>query len=49
MWLDDAEFTEFVRQLVAVVQPRLANPPRAGRTRRIFATVFLPGDEADSS
>ena len=43
MWLDDAEFAEFIRQLVTVVQPRLANPPKPGRTRRIFAAVLLPG------
>lgn len=48
MWLDDAEFGEFLRDLYTVVQPRLANPPGAGRTRRIFATVLLPGDGADS-
>jgi hypothetical protein len=49
MWLDESEFNELVRDLVTVVQPRLANPPRPGRTRRIFATVLLPGDDADPS
>ena len=48
MWLDDAEFAEFVRELVTVVQPRLANPPKPGRTRRIFATVLLPGADSDA-
>ena len=42
MWLDDAEFSDFVRDLVTVVQPRLANAPEPGRTRRIFATITLP-------
>lgn len=42
MWLDDAEFGAFLRDLYTVVQPRLANPPRAGRARRILATVLLP-------
>jgi hypothetical protein len=46
MWLDDAEFAEFVRELVTVVQPRLAYAPKRGRTRRIFATVLLPGAES---
>jgi hypothetical protein len=46
MWLDEPEFMEFLRELVTIVQPRLANPPRPGRTRRIFATVLLPGSEA---
>ena len=46
MWLDDTEFMEFLRELVTLVQPRLANAPRPGRTRRIFATVLLPGSEA---
>jgi hypothetical protein len=47
LWLDDGEFLEFLRELYAVVQPRAANPPRPGRTRRIFATILLPGEKAD--
>jgi hypothetical protein len=43
MWLDDAEFSEFLRELVTAIQPLLANAPKPGRTRRIFATVLLPG------
>lgn len=43
MWLDDAEFNELARDLVAILQPRLANAPKRGRTRRILATVFLQG------
>jgi hypothetical protein len=45
MWLDDEEFTELRRELLRVLQPRLANQPRPGRTRRIYARVLLPGDE----
>lgn len=48
MWLDDVELMEFARELHTVVQPRLANGPRPGRTRRILATVLLPGSNADS-
>jgi Helix-turn-helix domain len=44
MWLDDAEMAELGRELAIVLQPRLANEPRDGRTRRILATVLLPGD-----
>jgi len=44
MWLDDAEMAELGRELAIVLQPRLANGPRDGRTRRILATVLLPGD-----
>jgi hypothetical protein len=43
MWLDDSELLELARELVAVVQPRLANPPTPGRKRWIFSTVLLPG------
>ena len=43
MWLDDAELAELARELNIVLQPRLAKPPKAGRTRRILATVLLPG------
>jgi helix-turn-helix protein len=45
LWLTDAEFAEFMRDLAAVVQPRLANAPRKGRTRRMVYTVFLPAPE----
>jgi DNA-binding transcriptional ArsR family regulator len=48
IWLDDAELLEFLRELYTVVQPRLANPPRAGRTRRILATVLLPAESVPS-
>ncbi|MDQ2749938.1 MAG: helix-turn-helix domain-containing protein [Actinomycetota bacterium] len=48
LWLDEVELMEFARDLYTVVQPRLANGPRRGRTRRILATVLLPGGTADS-
>ncbi len=43
MWLDEAEFAELARELNIVRQPRIANLPKAGRTRRILGTVLLPG------
>jgi hypothetical protein len=46
LWLDDAEFAQFLRDLNRVIQPLLAKPPKPGRRRRILATVLLPGDEA---
>ncbi len=49
MWLDDGEFFEFLRDLYTVVQPRLVNPPRTGRNRRILATVLLPADPAPAT
>jgi len=48
LWLDDAEYTELLSELTRVLQPRLANPPRPGRTRRILGYVLLPGSEAAS-
>jgi hypothetical protein len=45
LWLDDAEFTILLRDLMRVLQPAAANPPGPGRKRRILATVLLPGDE----
>jgi Helix-turn-helix domain len=48
MWLNDAEFAELMRDLARVLQPRVANPPKAGRRRRILGYVLLPGDEAPS-
>ena len=46
LWLDDAEHAELLRELTRVLQPRLANPPRPGRKRRILGSVLLPGSEA---
>jgi DNA-binding transcriptional ArsR family regulator len=47
MWLDDAEYAGLIRDLVRVLQPRLANAPKKGRRRRILATVLLLGDDAE--
>jgi Helix-turn-helix domain len=44
LWLDDAELTELIQDLVRVLQPRLVNAPKPGRKRRILGTVMLPGD-----
>lgn len=46
MWLDESEYTELLQDLYRVLAPRLANMPRAGRRRRILATVLLLGDDA---
>jgi hypothetical protein len=46
LWLDDAELAELARDLVRVLQPRAANPPRPGRRRRILGTVLIPGEDA---
>jgi DNA-binding transcriptional ArsR family regulator len=42
MWLTDAEFAALRRDLGAVYQPRLANPPGPGRRRRVIYNVVLP-------
>lgn len=47
LWLTDAEFADFVRDLAAIAQPRLANAPGPGRRRRILYTVLLPAPEAE--
>lgn len=49
LWLDDTEFDELLRDLVRVLQPRFANPPRSGRRRRIFGAVLLPGEDPPGS
>jgi Helix-turn-helix domain len=46
LWLDDAEFADLLHDLARVLQPRLANPPKPGRKRRILGSVLLPGGEA---
>jgi hypothetical protein len=52
MWLTDAELADYLRELSAVTQSRLANTPGNGRRRRMLYTVLLPApedqrDEAD--
>ena len=42
IWLTDAEFAEFLRDLAATALPRLANAPGGGRRRRMLYTVLLP-------
>jgi hypothetical protein len=49
MWLTDAEFAEFLRDLAAVAQPRLANGPGESRTRRMVYTVFLPAPKSSAA
>jgi hypothetical protein len=49
LWLDDEEFRQLLGELTRVLQPRLANPPRRGRRRRILGTVLLPGDDSAES
>ena len=36
------DFQELLRDIAIVFRPRLANPPGAGRRRRLVYTVFLP-------
>ncbi len=45
LWLTDTEFADLIRDLITIVQPRLANAPGAGRRRRMLASVILPGPE----
>src|SRR5437764_9823836 len=45
MWLTDAEFADFLREIATVFQPRLANAPGMGRRRRIVYSVLLPAPE----
>jgi hypothetical protein len=47
MWLTDAEYAAFRRDLLAAYQPRLANAPGAGRRRRMIYNVFLPAPGPD--
>lgn len=49
MWLDEDELKELARELVTVLQPRLANAPRKGRNRWILGTIVLPGSESKPS
>jgi len=45
MWLTDAEYAVFLRDVRVVLQPRLANAPGKGRRRRMLSSILLPGPE----
>lgn len=45
MWLTDTEFVDFLRDLRAVAQPRLANAPGKGRRRRMLFSILLPAPD----
>jgi hypothetical protein len=46
LWLTDGEFEDLAIDMARVLQPRLANPPKPGRTLRLLTTVLLPGGQA---
>jgi Helix-turn-helix domain len=48
MWLTDAELAQYLQELAAISQPRLANAPGKGRRRRMLYTVLLPAPETQS-
>ncbi len=45
MWLADAEYADFLRDVRVLLQPKLANAPGKGRRRRMLFSVLLPGPE----
>ena len=45
VWLTDKELKEMSNELITVLQPRMANPPKAGRKRWLFGSIVLPGDK----
>jgi hypothetical protein len=45
LWLTDAEFADFLGDLAAVIQARVANAPGEGRRRRLLFGVVLPVPE----
>lgn len=42
MWLTGEEYAQLLMDLVAVIQPRIANSPRKGRRRVILYGIALP-------
>lgn len=45
LWLSDDEYADFLQDVRAVLQPRLANGPGEGRRRRMIYSAFLPAPE----
>jgi hypothetical protein len=48
-WLTDGELTDFLQDLAAVIQARVANSPSTTRRRRIVAGVMLPAPETKAT
>lgn len=46
MWLTDAEYLDFVRDVQTILLPRYQNAPGPGRKRRMVYSVFLPAPES---
>lgn len=44
IWLTNDELKELMSELTTVLQPRAANPPKAGRKRWFFGSVVFPGE-----
>lgn len=42
LWLNDDEYAAFLRDVAALIQPRLGLQPAGGRRRRLIASAFLP-------
>jgi DNA-binding transcriptional ArsR family regulator len=49
LWLTDDELAAFLRDLAAIIQPRLDLPPGDGRRRRLLYGVILPDQKATES
>lgn len=47
LWLTDSEYSDFMRDLVRVIQPRAALAPAKGRRRRLLYGVALPSTDAE--
>src|SRR6266545_1675358 len=45
MWLTDAEYADFLRDVRVLIQPRLANPPGKRRRRRMLSSVLMPAPD----
>lgn len=45
LWLTDAELIELLQEVGAAISARIANPPGAGRVRRVLSTILVPSPE----
>lgn len=45
VWLSDDEYADFLQDVRALMQSRLANGPGEGRRRRMIYSAFLPAPE----
>ncbi|KUF16621.1 helix-turn-helix domain-containing protein [Streptomyces silvensis] len=49
MWLSPEELADFIREMTAVIAPRIANEPSPERNRYLISTILFPAEDSEKS